>query len=114
MRFVRGDVRDHIVTPKIDHGSSQRRYKALQRQGSLRISFREIFDAAQFSTFSTVSAKTCPHPAYVRLSVGSGLLRKAAVRWPEACRFADARLNCICVLAELGYNLLGTLRREPP
>ena len=22
MRFVRGDVRDHIVTPKIDHGSS--------------------------------------------------------------------------------------------
>jgi hypothetical protein len=29
MRFVRGDVRDHIVTPKIDHGSSQRRYRAL-------------------------------------------------------------------------------------
>ena len=22
MQFVRGDVRDHIVTPKIDHGSS--------------------------------------------------------------------------------------------
>jgi hypothetical protein len=29
MRFVRGDVRDHIVTSKIDHGSSQRRYRAL-------------------------------------------------------------------------------------
>jgi hypothetical protein len=29
MRFVRGDVRDHIVRPKIDHGSSQRRYRAL-------------------------------------------------------------------------------------
>jgi hypothetical protein len=55
MRLVRCDVRDHIVTPKIEHGSSWRRYRALQRQGSLRISFREIFDAAQFSSFSTVS-----------------------------------------------------------
>jgi hypothetical protein len=56
MRLVRRDVRDHIVTPKIEHGSSWRRYRALQRQGSLRISFREIFNAAQFSSFSTVSA----------------------------------------------------------
>src|SRR5712671_1896920 len=56
MRLVCCDVRDHIVTPKIEHGSSWRRYRALQRQGSLRISFRGIFDAAQFSTFSTVSA----------------------------------------------------------
>jgi hypothetical protein len=60
MQFVRGDVRDHIVTPKIDHGSSYRRYRALQRQGSLRISSREIFDAAQFSTFSTLSATSGP------------------------------------------------------
>src|SRR5712671_6799939 len=60
MRLVRCDVRDHIVTPKIEHGSSWRRYRALQRQGSLRISFREIFDAAQFSTFSTVSVISGP------------------------------------------------------
>ena len=31
MRFVRGDVRDHIVTLKIDHGSSQLRRRAFQR-----------------------------------------------------------------------------------
>jgi hypothetical protein len=31
MRFVRGDVRDHIVSHKNDHGPSYRRYRALQR-----------------------------------------------------------------------------------
>jgi hypothetical protein len=31
MRFVGGDVRDHIVSHKNDHGSSYRRYRALQR-----------------------------------------------------------------------------------
>jgi len=56
--FVRCDVRDHIVTPKIDHGffvgGATERFSG---KGSLRISFRgRIFDAAQFSTFSTVSA----------------------------------------------------------
>jgi hypothetical protein len=34
MRFVRGDVRDHIVSPKIDHGPSWRRYRALQGRKS--------------------------------------------------------------------------------
>jgi hypothetical protein len=31
MRFVCGDVRDLIVSRKNDHGSSHRRYRALQR-----------------------------------------------------------------------------------
>jgi hypothetical protein len=31
MRFVRGDVRGHIVSHKNDHGPSYRRYRALQR-----------------------------------------------------------------------------------
>ena len=30
MRFVRGDVRDHIVSHKSDHGPSYQRYGALQ------------------------------------------------------------------------------------
>src|ERR1700676_4170650 len=31
MRFVRGDVRDHIVSHKNDHGFSYQPYRALQR-----------------------------------------------------------------------------------
>jgi len=55
MRFVRGDVRDHIVSHKIDHGPSHRRYSALQRQRRLKINFREIFGIVRFSTFSARS-----------------------------------------------------------
>ena len=39
MRFTRGDVRDHIVSSKIDHGPPWRRCKATQQQRS-----RSIFD----------------------------------------------------------------------
>jgi hypothetical protein len=56
MRFAGDDMRDHIVSHKNDHGPSQRHYRALQRQERLRINFREIFGAARFSTFATVSA----------------------------------------------------------
>jgi hypothetical protein len=31
MRLARGDVRDHIVSHKTDHGPSYRSYRALQR-----------------------------------------------------------------------------------
>jgi hypothetical protein len=58
MRFVRGDVRDHIDSPKIDHGLLYRRCRALQRQRYLKIDFREIFGVARFSTFATVSARS--------------------------------------------------------
>jgi hypothetical protein len=62
-RFVRSDVRDHIVLTKIGHGPSYRRYSALQRQGSLKINFREIFGVVLFSTFATVSAPNEPAAA---------------------------------------------------
>jgi hypothetical protein len=34
MRFVRSDVRDHIVSLKNDHGPSYRHYRASQRRSS--------------------------------------------------------------------------------
>jgi hypothetical protein len=55
MPFAGGDVRDHIVSPKNDHGPSYRLYRALQRWGRLKIDFREIFGVVRFSTFATVS-----------------------------------------------------------
>src|SRR5438045_7377728 len=55
MRFARGDMMDHIVSHKNDHGASYERYGVLQWRSRLRISFCEIFGAAQFSTFATQS-----------------------------------------------------------
>jgi hypothetical protein len=57
MRFVRGDLGDHIFSHENYHGLSYRRYGALQRWKSLKISFREIFGIVRFSTFATVSAR---------------------------------------------------------
>jgi hypothetical protein len=57
MRFARGDMGDHIVSHKNDHGPSYRPYRALQREERLRIDFREIIGAARFSTFATLSAQ---------------------------------------------------------
>jgi hypothetical protein len=51
MRFARGDMIDHIVSHKNDHGPWWRHYRALQRQECLEINFREIFGAVRFSTF---------------------------------------------------------------
>jgi len=58
MRFARGDVRDHIVSPKNDHGPLYRPYRALKRQRRQKINFREIFGIVRFSTFSTLSARS--------------------------------------------------------
>jgi hypothetical protein len=55
MRFARGDMRDHIVSHKNDHGASYERYGALQWRSRLKISFCEIFGVVQFSTFATLS-----------------------------------------------------------
>jgi hypothetical protein len=52
MRFARGDMRDHIVSHKNDHGASYERYRVLQWRGRLKISFCEIFGVVQFSTFA--------------------------------------------------------------
>ena len=56
MRFARGDMRDHIVSHKNDHGASYRRYGVLPWRSRLKINFCEIFDVVRFSTFATLSA----------------------------------------------------------
>ena len=58
MRFARGDMRDHIVPHKNDHGASYGRYGVLRWRSQLKISFCEIFGVARFSTFATQSAKS--------------------------------------------------------
>src|SRR5882762_6918715 len=58
MPFARGDMRDHIVSHKNDHGASYGRYAVLQWWSRLKISFGEIFGVVQFSTFATQSAKS--------------------------------------------------------
>jgi hypothetical protein len=57
MRFARGDMRDHIVSHKNDHGASYERYGVLQWWNQLKISFCEIFGVVQFSTFATLSGE---------------------------------------------------------
>ena len=61
MPFARGDMRDHIVSHKNDHGASYGRYAVLQRWSRLKISFCEIFGVVQFSIFATLSRvqRTC-------------------------------------------------------
>jgi hypothetical protein len=51
MRFVRSDVRDHIVSQKNDHGPSCRHYRASQRRSSPKIPICEIFAVVRLSTF---------------------------------------------------------------
>jgi hypothetical protein len=55
MPFARGDMWDHIVLHKNDHGASYGRYAVLQWRSRLKISFCEIFGVVQFSTFATLS-----------------------------------------------------------
>jgi hypothetical protein len=61
MPFARGDMRDHIVSHKNDHGVSYRRYAVLQWWSRLKIGFCEILGVVQFSTFATLSKvqRTC-------------------------------------------------------
>jgi hypothetical protein len=57
MRFARGDMRDHIVSHKNDHGASYWRYGILRWRSWLEINICEIFGVVRFSTFATISAK---------------------------------------------------------
>src|SRR5256885_17139636 len=57
MPFARGDMRDHIVSLKNDHGASLGRYGVSQWWSRLEISFCEIFGVVQFSTFATKSPR---------------------------------------------------------
>ena len=56
MLFALGDLRDHIVLPKNDHGPSYQRQRGFAAMETSKISFHEIFGVVGFSTFSTVSA----------------------------------------------------------
>jgi hypothetical protein len=58
VRPIRGDVWDHINPHESDHRSSHPFHGVAQRQTYLEIGPREIFEAARFSTFSTVSAQS--------------------------------------------------------
>ena len=53
MRFARGDMRDHIVSHKNDHGASYWRYGILRWRSWLKINICEIFGVVRFSTFAT-------------------------------------------------------------
>jgi hypothetical protein len=78
MRFARGDMGDHIVSHKNDHGPSYRPYRALQREERLRIDFREIIGAARFSTFATLSARVGHRRLAIRSLHRHGRVARAA------------------------------------
>jgi hypothetical protein len=48
MRFARGDMRDHIVSHKNDHGASYWRYGILRWRSWLKINICEIFGVVRF------------------------------------------------------------------
>jgi hypothetical protein len=50
MRLASGEVRDHIVSHKNDHGPSYRRYGALLRQRRQKSTFAEFLVPFDFST----------------------------------------------------------------
>jgi hypothetical protein len=75
MRFARGDMRDHIVLCKYDHGASYRRYGVSQWWSRQKINVCEIFGVVRFSTFATKSARTGP-PA---MSAVRSLTREADI-----------------------------------
>src|ERR1700733_4245112 len=72
MRFVRNDVRDHVVSQKNDHGLSYWRYAASQRRTCPKINICEIFGVFRFSTFSTVSANRRHQARYLITSSAGG------------------------------------------
>jgi hypothetical protein len=73
VRPPRGDVRDHVDLYESDHRLSYPFYGAVQPQNYLEVRVRENFEAARFSTFSTVSTLT-GHAAsrYSNRPVGKG------------------------------------------
>ena len=79
MRFARGDMRDHIVSHKNDHGASYGRYAVLQWWSRLKISFCEIFGVVQFSTFATPRA-TCRLAAGGESQAGTSTSSRRCVR----------------------------------
>jgi len=70
IRFARGDMRDHIVLCKNDHGASYRRYGVLQWWSRLKISICEIFGVVRFSTFATQSTQSGHVASHISRAVG--------------------------------------------
>jgi hypothetical protein len=54
---MRSNVRDHIESQKNDHRPSYMPCRGLPRPRQLKLDLCEIFEAPQFSTFSTASVK---------------------------------------------------------
>ena len=84
MRFARGDMRDHIVSCKNDHGASYRHHGVLQWWSRLKINVCEIFGVVRFSTFATISAKSRQASVHsitssARASSVGGTLRPSAL-----------------------------------
>jgi len=63
VRPTRGNVRDHIESHKSDRRPSYMPCRGLRRRRQRKTDLREIFGAAQFSTFSTASVKNGSVPA---------------------------------------------------
>jgi hypothetical protein len=80
MRFVCGDVRDHIVSPKIEHGPSYWRYRASQRHGSLEISLLRDFPRRSIFDFCNNSAPAMSLHLHLNLRVRSANLFGALVK----------------------------------
>ena len=57
---ARADVRDHVESQEGDHSASYAYDRGLQERRQANIVFREIWGAAQFSTFSTASTRSRP------------------------------------------------------
>src|SRR6185312_13082127 len=55
---TRGNVRDHIESHKSDRRPSYMPCRGLRRRRQRKTDLREIFGAAQFSTFSTASVRS--------------------------------------------------------
>jgi hypothetical protein len=58
------DVRDHVESQEGDHRASYACDRGLQKRRQANIVFREIWGAAQFSTFSTASIQSRHLPKY--------------------------------------------------
>ena len=84
-----GNVRDHIESQQNDHRPSHMPCRGLRRRRQRKTDLREIFGAAQFSTFSTASVKNGPRglksSAHRRSRCGTGGPRRSA-RFPDRSR----------------------------
>ena len=66
MRFARGDMRDHIVSHKNDHGASYDRYGVLQWWSRLKLSFARFSGSFSFRLLQHYRPKACMNRYYRR------------------------------------------------